>query len=435
LAMEHTFVVSGGRKNIKKHGKTFFLPEVFVENEEGIRQRTYTSLKHSTPKEYQEYGINFKERENLETTIDSGYEDWSINTSHSSRCESVTSDTSFKTPSAKPVDDTLWESLVSPVVDLKRHFKSKQSFVDNRVKFKINVEHLVTGILSLVLFSSIVFSVYMGTSIIPAQNGKLRSIKYGATKRMENLRAAGKIIENDIKDEAGNTLGGKKAAIQFAYNQNQEPVRAPKKTTLGQAPRPKSKQNPKQNPKVEKKVVPANVEDAKPLKKATQQLGIAELSRKIDELNTLLQGDMEEMESDMDLDKKIKSLKERKKALLQKIKPQKVQPPKARKAEPSVSKETVETVAKVKPGKTKVENPLTKSIPKKSKAKKIKKVEVVEEMVEDSGEADVVDADDTAEEVIDNADADIVDNTDIDDGFNNSPDYPDDPTFRGTIEI
>ena len=52
--------------------------------------------------------------------------------------------------------------------------------------------------------------------------------------------------------------------------------------------------------------------------------------------------------------------------------------------------------------------------------------------MEDSGEAEVVDADDTAaaEEVVDNADADIVDNTDIDDGFNNSPDYPDDPTFR-----
>merc|ERR1712200_137448 len=229
-------------------------------------------------------------------------------------------------------------------------------------------------------------------------------------------------------DEAGNTLGGKKAAIQFAYNQNQEPVRAPKKSTLGQGSRPKSKQNPKQNPKVEKKVVPANVEDAKPLKKATQQLGIAELSRKIDELNTLLQGDMEEMESDLDLDKKIKSLKERKKALLQKIKPQKVRPPKARKAEPIVNQE-IETVAKVKPGKTKVENPLTKSIPKKSKAKKTKKVEVVEEMVEDSGEADVIDADNTAaaEEVVDNADVDIVDN--------NSPDYPDDPTFRGTIEI
>merc|ERR1712200_387472 len=110
----------------------------------------------------------------------------------------------------------------------------------------------------------------------------------------------------------------------------------------------------------------------------------------------------------------IKSLKERKKALLQKIKPQKVQPPMARKAEPIVSQEeTAETVAKVKPGKTKV----------------------VEEMAEDSGEAEVVDADDTAaaEEVIDNADADIVDNTDIDDGFNNAPDYPDDPTFRGTI--
>merc|ERR1711931_426591 len=138
-------------------------------------------------------------------------------------------------------------------------------------------------------------------------------------------------------------------------------------------------------------------------------------------MGTLLQGDIEEVQLDLDLDKKIK--------------PQKVQPPKARKVEPIVSQETVETVAKVKPGKTKVENPLTKYIPKKSKTKKIKKVEVVEEMVEDSGESDVIDADDTAEEVVDNADADIVDNTDIDDGFNNSPDYPDDPTFRGTIEI
>merc|ERR1711887_392928 len=196
----------------------------------------------------------------------------------------------------------------------------------------------------------------MGTSIIPAQNGKLGSIKYGATKRMENLRAAGKIIENDIKDEAGNTLGGKKAAIQFAYNQNQEPVRAPKKTTLGQPSRSKSKQNNKQNPKVEKKVVPANVEDAKPLKKTVQQLGIAELSRKIDELNMLLQGDMEE--ANLDLDNTIQSLKNRKKSLVQKIKPQRVAPPKANTMDNVVaSEETVDTVVppKVKPGKTKVE--------------------------------------------------------------------------------
>jgi len=428
-------VLSGGRKNIKKHGKAYFLPEVFVENEEGIRQRTCSVIKHSTPKEYQEYGINMKERENLETTIDSGYEDWSINTSSSSRCESVTTDDSFKTPSAKPGDDTLWESFVSPVVDLKRHFKSKQSFVDNRVKFKINVEALVTGILSIVLFSSIIFSVYMGTNIIPAQNGKLRSIKYGATKRMENLRAAGRIIENDIKDEAGNILGGKKAAIQFAHNQNKKPVRSGKKENSGQPSRSKSKQNNKQNPKVEKKVVPANVEDAKPLKKTVQQLGIAELSRKIDELNMLLQGDMEE--ANLDLDNTIQSLKNRKKSLVQKIKPQRVAPPKARTldnvlASPKAntmdnvvtSEEIVDTVVppKVKPGKTKVENPLTKSIPKKSKAKKIKKPEVEERVVvEEADNEDMVDSD----EIDDN-------NPEIDD---NNPDYPDDPTFRGRIEI
>ena len=34
--MEQTFVVTGGQKHIKKK-KPFFLPEVFVENEEGMR--------------------------------------------------------------------------------------------------------------------------------------------------------------------------------------------------------------------------------------------------------------------------------------------------------------------------------------------------------------------------------------------------------------
>jgi len=203
----------------------------------------------------------------------------------------------------------------------------------------------------------------------------------------------------------------------------------------GQPSRSKSKQNNKQNPKLDKKVVPANVEDAKPLKKTVQQLGIAELSRKIDELNMLLQGDMEE--ANLDLDNTIQSLKNRKKSLVQKIKPQRVAPPKARSmdnvlASPKAntmdnvvaSEETVDTVVppKVKPGKTKVENPLTKSIPKKSKAKKIKKPEVEERVVvEEADNEDTVDSD----EIDDN-------NAEIDD---NNPDYPDDPTFRGRIEI
>merc|ERR1711931_399441 len=144
--------------------------------------------------------------------------------------------------------------------------------------------------------------------------------------------------------------------------QNKKPVRSVKKENSGPS-RSKSKQNNKQNPKVDKKVVPANVEDAKPLKKTVQQLGIAELSRKIDELNMLLQGDMEE--ANLDLDNTIQSLKNRKKSLVQKIKPQRVAPLKARSmASPKAntmdnvvtSEETVDTVVppKVKPGKTKV---------------------------------------------------------------------------------
>ena len=55
--MEQTFVVTGGQKHIKKK-KPFFLPEVFVENEEGMRSVTKRVDFHFVPMVWGEDNIN-----------------------------------------------------------------------------------------------------------------------------------------------------------------------------------------------------------------------------------------------------------------------------------------------------------------------------------------------------------------------------------------
>lgn len=430
--MEQTYVVSGGRKGIKKSSKAFFLPEIFVENEEGVRHRSGSGVRHSTPNQ----GGRDQLKEVLDTSVDSGLGDWSINEpSYTSDC---THERAYKTPSAKPVEASMWDSFVSPIQDLRQHFKSRPSFVEDRVKIKFNVETLVTACLVMVMFSSIVFSVYMGTNLL-STNGKFKSIKYGASKKIQNMRKEGRLIEYDIKDENGVVLGGKRAAIQFAYNQkygaqqNSKDVKSP----------------PTKDVPSEPKVVKTKVEDPVPTKKVAeeQDLSIAELSRKIDELNALLQNDLEVAVSQLDLDEKLATMKEKKRNMIKKIKPRnsvKPDKPAGNKSAPPAAKAVKEAAdasaastgeaadveaadanveggeAQQKPkkaGKTKVENPLTKSVPKKSKPKKSKvsqKPEVDEKIEDHPGGEDVDDLEEQDPGLLD---------------------YPDDPQFRGKDEV
>jgi hypothetical protein len=461
--MENSFVVScGGRKNVKKQ-KAVFLPEVFVENEGGVRHRSSSLIKHSTP--YQSshvadvQSVSPKHKVNLENSVDSGFDDWSV--ASSSRCESIRSDYSaqsdstYKTPHAKPVD-SLWESFATPLADFKQHFKSRPSFVDDRVKVKLNLETLITGCLGIVMFSSIVFSVYMGTHLTGSNpgNGKYRSIEYGTNKRIQTLREEGRIIDYDIKDEFGNTLGGKKAAIQFAYEQKYGKEKVKREVNPTKESSPEVKLDKESSPEVKpvKEDNPIPIKEAKPVNKRVDNevrpkvvkttveepilniqnapdLSVAELSRKIDELNSLLQADIRIMDVQPDLveiDNEINTLKDKKKKLIQRVKPRaSTKPAKPAKVEKpaagaSPSAGIKEKPVTEKPAKTKVLNPLTKSIPKpkQTKAKNSKKNEFVSAANEAPSD----------EKVAYPGSEDY----DVDPGL---VDYPDDPAFRGKDEV
>merc|ERR1719354_329960 len=165
---------------------------------------------------------------------------------------------------------------------------------------------------------------------------------------------------------------------------------------------------------------------------------MADLSRKIDELNTLLQDDLvtAQLNEEKDIDEELAKLKEKKKKLMEKVKAK----PSSRPVGPTpvpvksarVGKKPVVTeasAAKAAPAptkkavKSKVENPLTKNLPqqKQSKAKKAKKNEV-------PITASDADSANENEGVVYPGTEDY----DVDPGM---IDYPDDPTFRGRGEI
>nr|ALS04529.1 hypothetical protein [Acartia pacifica] len=341
--MDQSYVVSGVRRNLKLQKKNFILPEVSIENE-GVRLRSSSIIKHSTPNQ------DGLKTVHANSSLDSGYEDFSATDSSTVSVDSVVSDgSSFKIPESKECygtprykqakqEESLWESLISPFTELKQQFRSRPSFIDDRTKIKLNIETLITCCLLTVVGSSIVFSVYMGTSLVRPQSGKYRSISYGLAKRIESLKEEGRLLDN-IQDEYGAQLGGKRAAIQFAYDKVVAIEGSPQLEAAEDLP---------------------NIQD----------LSILELSRKIDELNSLLQNDLlSSPGSEVNLDETIRAMRSRR---LQMIKDN--VKPKAS-VRPAAPVQTVQPLQldKSKPSKTKVVNPLTKSLLKQSKVKKIKR--------------------------------------------------------------
>nr|ALS04528.1 hypothetical protein [Acartia pacifica] len=414
--MDQSYVVSGVRRNLKLQKKNFILPEVSIENE-GVRLRSSSIIKHSTPNQ------DGLKTVHANSSLDSGYEDFSATDSSTVSVDSVVSDgSSFKIPESKECygtprykqakqEESLWESLISPFTELKQQFRSRPSFIDDRTKIKLDIETLITCCLLTVVGSSIVFSVYMGTSLVRPQSGKYRSISYGLAKRIESLKEEERLLDN-IQDEYGAQLGGKRAAIQFAYDkkfggQDQQKTES---VTL-------KMETSEDKPNLKKPKVVA-IEGSPQLEAAEdlpniQDLSILELSRKIDELNSLLQNDLlSSPGSEVNLDETIRAMRSRR---LQMIKDN--VKPKAS-VRPAAPVQTVQPLQldKSKPSKTKVVNPLTKSLPKQSKVKKIKKESVETKTV---NEAEVEDYPGP-------------ENLDVDDG---KLDYPDDPQFRSRIEV
>jgi len=209
--MDTTYVVSGGRKNIKKQPKC--LPEIFVENEDNhLRYRH--EVKHSTP--YHNQTPETKKSQLNISAADSGFGEYLSSSNSSFSYENVSS--------ASNQDQTLWESFSSPVLDLKRKIQGRQTFIDEQPRFKFDGQNLVKATLVIVVISSICFSLFVGVTLNEnTLNGKLRSVQYGAEKKIEASKSDGKIIDYDITDDGGNVLGGKRASIQFAHNLNKEP--------------------------------------------------------------------------------------------------------------------------------------------------------------------------------------------------------------------
>ncbi len=49
---------------------------------------------------------------------------------------------------------------------------------------------------------------------LQARNGKYASLAFATRRRREALRAEGKLLPDELTDDLGNSLGGKRAAIQ-----------------------------------------------------------------------------------------------------------------------------------------------------------------------------------------------------------------------------
>jgi len=280
------------------------LPEIFVETEDNVRFRK--EIPQSTP--YYNETPDKKELMGRERE-DSGFTETSETSSRYEDLSHLSARTSLEDTT------TLWDRVTSPILDLKSQLqgKARQSFVEERPKIKIknvlNVDTLVTGGLMVVLVSSILCSVFIGFNPQAPLNGKMKSIQFGSERRNLALKRENRLIDYDIKDSEGNILGGKRAAIQFAFDLRQ----ATEAEDFLKKVAPSVKELPVQ-------VAKAEVSEPEPLPKdakSNQQLSIADLSQKIEEISAVLQGSNELTEEEVDLlESELDLLKLRKKNLI-----------------------------------------------------------------------------------------------------------------------
>jgi len=188
------------------------LPEIFVENEANLRLRRENKI--STPRKDKTPDLK---RIITDDSIDSGYGWNSLNSSSPE-------DSSLSGSASKNVfSPNLMDSLLSPILDIKTKMKGRPSFVDEPVLFRLKdlltKEKVVAGLPTVIILSSIAFSIFVGLTGTN-MNGKLSSIKYGTENSILKLQRELRIIDYDIMDENGIVLGGKHASIQFAYDKH-----------------------------------------------------------------------------------------------------------------------------------------------------------------------------------------------------------------------
>jgi len=162
-------------------------------------------------------------------TEDSGYSGWK----DSAGAKKQLSFDPYNNPEGSYLDSkgspisSVWDSFTTPVLDFKKKLQGRQSFLDDsptRAR-KVQPQQLLAGIIVVVMLSSICFAVLVGVTHFnnfTSLDGKRRSIMFGTEKKLETLREAGQLLDRDMVDESGELLGGKRAAIQYAYETSDE---------------------------------------------------------------------------------------------------------------------------------------------------------------------------------------------------------------------
>eukprot|EP00092_Neocalanus_flemingeri_P025963 GFUD01028139.1.p1 GENE.GFUD01028139.1~~GFUD01028139.1.p1 ORF type:complete len:433 (+),score=121.08 GFUD01028139.1:34-1332(+) len=160
--------------------------------------------------------------------LDSGYGDGGSTGSDSGSRKSLFDP--FPNPEGSYVSDSsIWE-MFSPVEDLKRKWKGRPSYLENRKmgsmmdKFSLEPQQLFGFLVLMVMgFAFLISFKHMGSDSMDGINSKYQSIEFGMQKLEGRLRKEGRRIV-EVRDEEGNILGGKKAAIQFIYDQGRSKV-------------------------------------------------------------------------------------------------------------------------------------------------------------------------------------------------------------------
>eukprot|EP00088_Acartia_fossae_P035076 TRINITY_DN3608_c0_g1_i3.p1 TRINITY_DN3608_c0_g1~~TRINITY_DN3608_c0_g1_i3.p1 ORF type:complete len:417 (+),score=83.58 TRINITY_DN3608_c0_g1_i3:56-1306(+) len=163
-------------------------------------------------------------------TKDSGYSGWKYSASVAKknlRFEGDGNPNGSYIDGEKAGNSVLWDSFTSPVLDIKKKLYGKPSFLDSPIKKKkLQPQQLLAGIVLLVMISSICFAILIGVTHLATTkqelDGKRKAVWYGTEKKLENLKAQGKLLDRDLLDADGTILGGKRASIQYALETMEE---------------------------------------------------------------------------------------------------------------------------------------------------------------------------------------------------------------------
>jgi len=196
------------------------------------------SFLHLSPLEVKESPIESPSPSNIKLkldqtyAVDSGY-GVSTDISHGDSSGSGISRRSsmfdpFLNPEGSYVSNrSTWE-MFTPIRDLKKMWRGRPSYLDNPKdisfvdKFSLEPQHLFEFLMLVVILTSVGFMFLISfrnmDEVNKEMNNKYKSIEYGRQKQLDRLREEGRLLE-EVRDEHGNLLGGKKAAIQFSYDQ------------------------------------------------------------------------------------------------------------------------------------------------------------------------------------------------------------------------